>query len=194
MSSSKLSAAARRKLVNIGLPVAGFLLALGYGVAVARMSFGPPLVVLALGGMTLVLTALALYRTLDPLLRPEGEPGSTAARQAPARLRELEREKQMVLKAIREIEHDYQMRKIGEQDYKEMSHRYRARAMRLIREIDAGDDFKGLIEQELKTRLAALQAAAAVTCPSCNTANEGDASFCKKCGGAMQAAATRGQA
>jgi hypothetical protein len=159
VSSSKLSAAARRKLVNIGLPVAGFLLALGYGVAVARMSFGPPLVVLALGGMTLVLTALALYRTLDPLLRPEGEPGSTAARQAPARLRELEREKQMVLKAIREIEHDYQMRKIAESDYKEMVQRYRVRAMRIIRELDAGENYRVLIEQELKTRMEAVAAA-----------------------------------
>jgi hypothetical protein len=76
------------------------------------------------------------------------------------RLRELEREKALVLKAIREIEHDFHMRKISEADYKEMTHRYRTRAMRLIREIDAGDDFRGLIEQELKTRLAALAATA----------------------------------
>ena len=68
-------------------------------------------------------------------------------------MRELEREKQLVLKAIKEIEFDYQMRKIAERDYREMVERYRNRAMRLISEIDAGDDFRGLIEKELKLRL-----------------------------------------
>ena len=47
-------------------------------------------------------------------------------------MRELEREKQLVLKAIKEIEFDYQMRKIAERDYREMVERYRNRAMRLI--------------------------------------------------------------
>ena len=68
-------------------------------------------------------------------------------------LRELEREKQLVLKAIKEIEFDYQMRKIAERDYREMVERYRNRAMRLISEIEAGGDFRGLIEKELKLRL-----------------------------------------
>ena len=58
-----------------------------------------------------------------------------------------------MLKAIKEIELDYQMRKIAERDYREMVERYRNRAMRLISEIEAGDDFRGLIENELKLRL-----------------------------------------
>jgi hypothetical protein len=40
-----------------------------------------------------------------------------------------------------------------------MSHRYRARAMRLIQEVEAGDNFRSLIEAELKHRLAAIEAA-----------------------------------
>ena len=68
-------------------------------------------------------------------------------------MRELEREKQLVLKAIKEIEFDYQMRKISERDYREMVERYRNRAMRLISELDAGGDYRGLIEKELKLRL-----------------------------------------
>ena len=55
-----------------------------------------------------------------------------------------------MLKAIKEIELDYQMRKIAEGDYREMIERYRTRAMRLISEIDAGDNFRELIERELK--------------------------------------------
>ena len=105
-----------------------------------------------LGGMTLALSGLALWRVIDPLTRPEG----TLAREAQGRgrARELEREKQLVLKAIKEIELDYQMRKIADGDYREMIERYRTRAMRLISEIDAGDNFRELIERELKDRLA----------------------------------------
>ena len=52
-----------------------------------------------------------------------GDGGATA--QSRGFVRELEREKQLVLKAIKEIELDYQMRKIAERDYREMVERYR---------------------------------------------------------------------
>ena len=185
-----LSAGSRRNFLSPLLALAGAAAGIAYGALGARLSFGPPLVVLGLGGMTLTLAALALYRVIDPLLRTG--PDQVEAPQAPARLRELERDKQAVLKAIREIELDYQMRKIAEADYKEMLQRYRVRAMRIIRELDAGDNYRTLIEEELKTRLAAMGSAkpapaSTVTadqaaCPSCGTTNDGDALFCKKCG------------
>src|SRR5437764_10600566 len=131
---------------------AGFAVVLGYGLVIERMRFAPPLVMLALGGMTLAFAAAALWRVIDPLARPEvGTPDTTV--HSRGFLRELEREKQLVLKAIKEIEFDYQMRKIAERDYRDMVERYRNRAMRLISEIDAGGDFRGLIEKELKLRL-----------------------------------------
>jgi len=130
----------------------GAALGIGYGVGIERMFLGPPLIMVALGGMTLALSGLALWRVIDPLTRPE----ATLAREAQGRgrARELEREKQLVLKAIKEIELDYQMRKIADSDYRELTERYRTRAMRLISEIDAGDNFRELIERELKDRLA----------------------------------------
>jgi alkanesulfonate monooxygenase SsuD/methylene tetrahydromethanopterin reductase-like flavin-dependent oxidoreductase (luciferase family) len=105
------------------------------------------------------LCGMALFRVIDPLLRPAAAAARAEANKQSVRLRELEREKNLVLKAIREIEHDYQMRKISESDYQKMSHRYRARAMRLIQEVEAGDNFRSLIEAELKHRLAAIEAA-----------------------------------
>jgi hypothetical protein len=177
---------------------AGALVVLAYGLAVERMR-GPPLVLLMLGGMTLALTAGALLRMIEPLTRPES--GESAAGGSSRRfVRELEREKQLVLKAIKEIELDFQMRKISERDYREMVERYRNRAMRLISELEAGDDYRGLIEKELKLRLelpvadapaspaapaAAPLAAARPTCPACQTVNDGDAKFCKSCGGKL---------
>ena len=166
------------------LAAAGAAAALIFGATVVRLPFGPPLVVVGLGGMTLVLVGLALYKVLEPLLREGIE--APVAPHAPGRRRELERDKQAVLKAIREIELDYQMRKIAESDYRELVQRYRTRAMRIIRELDAGDDYRTIIEEELKTRLAA--GATVGGCPSCGAANDPEARFCNKCGGKLSAA------
>jgi hypothetical protein len=175
--STNLRAGARR-FTSALIAAAGALVAIVFGVTVARLPFGPPLVVMGLGGMTLVLAGLALYKVLDPLLRDAVE--QPLAPQAPAHRRELERDKQTVLKAIREIELDYQMRKIAEADYRDLVLRYRLRAMRIIRELDAGDDYRTLIEEELKTRIAASPVPGG--CPSCGSGNDADARFCKKCG------------
>jgi len=190
----------RRRVPTWIWGAAGAAAVLIYGLLVERMRFAPPLVMLALGGMTLAFTAGALWRMIDPLARAEApEAGVTQDR---GFVRELEREKQLVLKAIKEIEFDYQMRKIGEREYREMVERYRQRAMRLISELDAGGDYRGLIEKELKLRLelpvsdvsklapgaaattaTAPSAGARPACPACNTANDPDAKFCKSCGG-----------
>jgi hypothetical protein len=185
----------RRRVPALVLGLGGAAIAAVYGVVVMRLRFGPPLVVLALGGLTLVLSGIALWRVLDPLSRANVV--SAAAPRAPARLRELEREKQLVLKAIKEVELDYQMRKIAEPDYKDMVERYRARALRIIGELEAGDNFRPLIERELRDRLAVAESAKAAApaapaakptaslCPSCSTRNDEDAQFCKKCGGTL---------
>jgi hypothetical protein len=199
----------RRRVPSLILGLAGAVIAVAYASIVEKMRFGPPLVMVGLGGLTLVLSAVALWRVVDPLARAEA-PAAEAPR-APQRIKELEREKQLVLKAIKEIELDFQMRKLAEADYRAMIERYRARAMRLISEIEAGDNYRELIERELKDRLATMaaieehqmpQAAAALSaavaaatavapavvpvrraaCGGCGTTNDEDAQFCKKCG------------
>jgi hypothetical protein len=191
-------AAKRRRRVPMWLwGAAGFVVVLAYGLIVERMRFAPPLVMLALGGMTLAFAAAALWRVIDPLARPDAGKAEVTVHSR-GFMRELEREKQLVLKAIKEIEFDYQMRKIAERDYREMVERYRNRAMRLISELDAGSDYRGLIEKELKLRLdlpvadPAPTAAATTTapaarplCAACKTENDTDAKFCKSCGGKL---------
>lgn len=180
--------AAISKLRSWGILLAGALAALLYGLFVAKLGASAPLVILTAGGLALALCGLALFRVIDPLVRPAAAAARAEGGRQSVRLRELEKDKQLVLKAVREIEHDYQMRKISEGDYKELSQRYRARALRLIREIDAGDDFRTLIEQELKTRVAARELIGR-RCTSCATINDADAQFCKKCGQALPAEA-----
>jgi hypothetical protein len=168
------------------LGLGGAALTVGYGVAAMHMRFGAPLVMMGLGGLTLVLSGIALWRVLDPLSRAELGGVHPGAPRSSGRLRELEREKQLVLKAIKEIELDYQMRKIAEADYKEMVERYRGRALRIMSELEAGDNYRPLIERELRDRLARAEsgptAAEPGLCKSCSTKNDEDAQFCKKCG------------
>jgi cytochrome c-type biogenesis protein CcmF len=56
---------------SMTITLLGAAAALVYGVAAARLHFGAPLVVLGVAGLGLGLTALAWYRTIDPLLRQE---------------------------------------------------------------------------------------------------------------------------
>jgi hypothetical protein len=205
--------ARRRRVPGWAGALIGAVLGGVYGAALEKMPFGPPLVMLILGGMTLALCGLALWRVIDPLTHGDGV--VTRETGGRARARELEREKQAVLKAIKEIELDHQMRKIADADYKEMIERYRGRALRLISEIEAGDNFRELIERELKDRLslmpapapapfsapaaksqdtAAPEAARAATapreqtgCAACGTINDPDAQFCKRCGAKLAA-------
>jgi hypothetical protein len=90
----------------------------------------------------------------------------------------IEREKNLALRAIKELEFDRAMGKVSEKDFTEMSGRLRARAARLIRQLDASGTYRERIEQEIEQRIGRV----ANACPSCAVANDLDARFCKKCG------------
>ena len=100
---------------------------------------------------------LAVYRTLSPLVSPEQSetPTMLAGRTRAG----LEREKTLALRSIKELEFDYAMKKVAQADYEEMIARLRARALRLMQQLDAGTGYRDDIERELQTRLAGNQLA-----------------------------------
>jgi hypothetical protein len=65
----------------------------------------------------------------------------------------LEREKALVLRSIKELEFDRAMGKVSDKDFGDMSARLRARASRLMRQLDAGTNYRGEIEMELARRV-----------------------------------------
>jgi hypothetical protein len=118
----------------------------------------------------------------------------------------LEREKALALRSLKELEFDRAMGKVSEKDFAEMSGRLRARAARLMRQLDADVGYRDEIEREVAKRIgqaaprehepavaAAREAAPTVAptrggfCTSCGTRNESDARFCKGCGKPMEA-------
>ena len=126
----------------------------------------------------------------------------------------LEREKTLVLRSIKELEFDRAMGKVSEKDFADMGARLRARATRLMRQLDAGAGYRNEIEKEITKRIGEAPAGSkeqdpaydaqgqsldgvgrvllskpAGTCPSCGTSNDTDARFCKHCGAALGARA-----
>jgi hypothetical protein len=90
----------------------------------------------------------------------------------------------LALRTIKELEFDRAMGKLSEDDFAEMSGRLRARAGRLMRQLDAESNYSAQIEAELSKRLSAhrVSAGPSRTCTSCATPNDDDARFCKACG------------
>ena len=147
----------------------------------------------------------------------------------------LEREKTLLLRSIKELEFDRGMRKVSEKDFAEMSARLRARAARLMHQLDAGSLYRQEIEREVERRLSARGLgpgdsartsapvipaepriaiadpeswiadsespvpdpgfavldpdSRSIACPSCSTANDPDARFCKNCGTRLERSA-----
>ena len=135
--------------------------------------------------------AAAVYRTILPLVLRDtsrlSERPSERARAA------LEREKALVLRSIKELEFDRAMGKVSAKDFDEMAGRLRARAIALMKQLDqGGSGYREAIERELSTRLKqarpATPAPAALQpheCTACQTVNDLDAAFCKRCGTAL---------
>jgi hypothetical protein len=106
----------------------------------------------------------------------------------------LEREKSLVLRSIKELEFDRAMGKVSEKDFAEMSGRLRARAARLLRQLDAGAGYREQIEREIERRLGKAPVTGGskgqdppdAVCVQCSTKNDADARFCKGCGKAME--------
>jgi len=115
------------------------------------------------------------------------------------RRKELEREKQALLKALKELDFDHEMGKVSQKDFEDIGAIYRARAIGVLRRLDdAGGDYQKMIAADVAKRLKKAPTAIAATttapatvaeaiagddgCPKCKTRNDADAEFCKKCG------------
>ena len=134
---------------------------------------------------TATIVGMAALRTIRPLVSEQEDRVAVLGTRTRAA---LEQEKANTLRTIKELEFDRAMRKMSEEDFQEMSVRLRARAGRLIRQLDAGSGYRTAIEQDLVKRLGDQaeakpgKARETRTCASCRTVNDADAKFCKSCG------------
>ena len=184
------------------------LAALGCATAVTFMARGQgPTAVILLGVLmaTAALVGYAALRMLRPLVSPEEDRTVMVGQRTRVA---LEREKLLTLRSIKELEFDRAMGRLSDEDWNEMSGRLRARAARLMRQLDAGAGYREQIEKDLAKRIEgdarlkpsrydgseeaeagsakgetrSAKVLAERVCASCDTANDTDAKFCKGCG------------
>lgn len=160
-------------------------------VVMARQATPEHLILISLTIGSAGAAAFGVYRTLAPLTATDSE---LATEPISERLRaDLEREKQLVLRSIKELEFDKAMGKVSPADFDEMVGRLRTRAIGIMKQLDQGGSaYRTVIEKELAARLGravtlpppvaqGLSQARAGLC-TCGTQNDSDAKFCKSCG------------
>lgn len=167
----------------------GGMLAATAVVIVATGQAPANIIVLSITVVSISFVGMGAYRMLSPLVAEHVDtPPTFGGRTRLA----IEREKNLVLRSIKELEFDYAMRKIAKPDFDDMSARLRARAAGLMKQLDAGGGYREEIAREIETRLGQAASAPATSnvevvaiagrCNECGTQNDGDAKFCNQCG------------
>jgi hypothetical protein len=167
------------------------LAALGCATAVTFLARGQGPTAIILLTVLMAAAALVGYATLRmvrPLVSTDEERSAMIGRRTRAA---LERDKLLALRAIKELEFDRAMGRLSEDDFREMAGRLRARAARLMQQLDSTGLYREQIERDLAKRLGSEAAAAPAvttrTCAQCQTKNDLDARFCKACGAQLGA-------
>ncbi len=194
------------------IPGTAVIAAIGVG---ALFGIGPAFLVLASGALVSVIAFLwASLRTLGgdaPL--PEGLAAAGAERHD---VSNAEERKLRTLRALKDLEHEHAIGKIDDADYQLISMRYRDQAKAILRELDFQiEPMRAKAEEIAQKHLAKKgivdgpaaasakevddaepaaapksKAAPRLACPRCETSNEPDAAFCKKCGTRLGTEAT----
>jgi hypothetical protein len=172
------------------------LLAATVAVMMARPSAPAQLILISLTIGAAGLAALCFYRMLAPLVAPHADLDRQPLSER-ARL-ELEREKALTLRSIKELEFDRAMGKVSPQDFDEMAGRLRSRAVGIMKQLDAGTSaYRAIIEKELAARIGNNLSVGSTGRPAasqpvgvcaCGTSNDADARFCKSCGAKLRTA------
>jgi len=182
------------------------LLAATVAVVLARPSGPENLILISVTIGAVGLASYGFYRMLLPLVSPGREMDREPLN---ARLRaDLEREKSLTLRSIKELEFDRAMGKLSERDFEEMSGRLRSRAMGIMKQLEAGTGaYRAQIEKDLAARIGSTRrpdlppsarpsageqvgrapGQPVVACV-CGTTNDPDARFCKSCGTRLETA------
>jgi hypothetical protein len=154
------------------------LMAATVAVVVSRPATPESLILISLTIGAAGFAAVCFYRMLAPLVAPhtdfEQEPLSERLRT------DLEREKALTLRSIKELEFDRAMGKLSQQDFDLMAGRLRARAIGIMKQLET-ESFDSDQVPASARGLETTAKGAAVRC-RCGTDNDHDARFCKSCG------------
>jgi hypothetical protein len=154
-----------------------------------------PMFFIVCGALALVFALFWLWQSLREVVAPSplgALPRGASISQSRAKLLD---EKQALLVALTDLVAEREAGKLSEDDFRELDARYRARAREVLAALDAQltphrEQARTLIAQALGASggapavvaTALVSAPAEPQCAKCETLNEIDAVFCKKCG------------
>jgi hypothetical protein len=188
------------RAVSLGLPVLCLVAAVAVGLLA---SLGSALLVLASGALLGTIALLwASVRTLSGDAPLPVDLEALAARRHG--VDDLAEQKTRVLRALKDLEAEHALGKIDDADYAAIVTRYRDEAKAVMRQMDLEvaplrEAAERMASEYLEKRSVAAVGGEPVaspepavpvdarpTCASCQTSNDPDAAFCKKCGSAMK--------
>lgn len=97
----------------------------------------------------------------------------------------LVEEREALIDAIRELDFDYRMGKVEEDDYRATRSRFENRAVELMRAIEEAAGPTPEIEDRIEQEIAALRKKDTVSCAGCGWETPDGARFCPQCGKAL---------
>lgn len=190
VAASEGEAVASRWIALV-IPVGTASIAFAIGVATSAA----PAILVLVGGAILgaVLLFWASVRSLTGDA-PLAEGLATAAIET--KLSEAHERKKRALRALKDLENERALGKLDEEDYAVLAAQYRDEAKDAMRALDTEiAPRREKAEEIIRAHLARRRVSSEVTedearaCPSCETTNDADAAFCKKCGAKLDDAA-----
>lgn len=142
------------------------------------MPLGTYLIALALMLVLGLVIALPLFDRKRPAIKPL------------SRRESLERERQDIIRAIRELDFDHRTGKINDEDYKHVREDFVQRGAAVLRELNTLEEVD--VDEVIETKVAALRKthddAGDLHCPKCHAPISAADKFCPQCGHALQPA------
>lgn len=148
----------------------------------------------------LLILAVVGYLLFEPLLRPHRLKGPSP-RAERLREKELQKRKEDIYAAIKEMDFDLGMGKISREDYEDLRSEYKSRAVQILKELDTADEASELetaIEKEVeqlrkksKPRkrgggTAKTTPGAILFCSQCGGKADSNDNFCRDCGAKLR--------
>ena len=146
-------------------------------VMMSRDAHPAALLLLSAAAIAAGFVGLALSRAVAGFFSTGSEPGPVAGRSR----EELERQKALVLRSIKELEFDKAMGKVSEADFSAIAARLRTRALSIMQDLERTPSTPPVVVAEPVVVRGNF-------CTQCGTSNDADARFCKSCGSRLAGA------
>lgn len=179
----------------------------------AELSSILPVVFMIIAGLGLLAALVALWHSARAAMDGGSAPGERRVDPGAERASLLE-QKQMLLRSLKDLELEHELGKLSDADYERLKEHYRGQARHVLRDLDdqtqphreqarrlvegrveralgkkgKREDAKTTASEGTDARPEQAVAERALQCAECDTCNDPDAAFCKKCGARLEAA------